>query len=203
MAAVNKSADAGVDPTFRSASLNSSPLSAVLSKSQWNILVQEKLEEIAPWESIFDAEIRLSALVLPPQYLGLIQSIAQREPLSIPENNLKLEVQKIENELWYLRQARGYLAWFVKIIQDILERDSSAAEKPFDSVVRSNKKIIPETIMTAGKIINPVTQSVLSRESHKDHVAALDTARTLADSGLWANADVYIEYLTATGRIGA
>ena len=133
----------------------------------------------------------------------MIQSIAQREPLSIPENNLKLEVQKIENELWYLRQARGYLAWFVKIIQDILERDGSAAEKPFDSVVRSNKKIIPETIMTAGKIINPVTQSVLSRESHKDHVAALDTARTLADSGLWANADVYIEYLTATGRIGA
>lgn len=201
MAAVEQSAVAGADPTFRSASLNTSSLDALLSKARWNLLVQENLEAIAPLNSIVDAYNALSSLITHPQYQGMIHSIAQRKPLTIPENNLKLEVQAAENQTWYLRQSRAYLEYFVKVIQDLLEKDPFLAALDFDTAVRSNKKIIPEVIMVAGKIINPVTQSVLSREWYQDHLTAFDTARTLASSSLWANTDAYIDYLTATGRV--
>jgi len=203
---------AGADPLDKSLSLEATPLAteygytyeaAVAAKTEWDTKVSSAFAAY----DITDVFNELEGSQNKSDYRELIYRQSVYNIIGSNLTNLFVELTDKDIAVWYTQQARKYLHYFVKLIQNKIERNPGAflslsQSIPFDDIIRPNKEIAKDIVMLPGKFMNPVTRTRFTKEEYDRHIELLDSIRNTV-KGIYADeggAELYAIYVIGTGR---
>jgi hypothetical protein len=200
---------AGADPLDKSLSLEATPLAteygytyeaAVDAKTEWDTKVSSAFAAY----DITDVFNELESSQNKSDYRELIYRQSVYNIIGSNLTNLFVELTDKDSAVWYTQQARKYLHYFVKLIQNKIERNPGAflsQSIPFDDIIRPNKEIAKDIVMLPGKFMNPVTRTRFTKDEYDRHIELLDSIRNTVNNDIYEEgAELYATYVIGTGR---